>query len=169
MGTRNKHRKENEVIGSVTAEVIERCVSPVLIIPEHAKFDFNDITTHILFTTNFDERTLNSIERMMLLFKKLDIKLFFTHVGQSTNSWDEIKLSGIKNYFSKHYPEIPNEYEIIIGKEFIDEVEKQIKLLDINLVVINTHKKNLLVKFFNPGIARKMVFQSNIPIIVFHS
>ena len=168
MGTRNRRQKEKERIGSVTCEVVDNSDCPTLIIPENSTLSL-DSTIKVLFATNFDQRTLNTLERMMLLMKKLDISIFFTHFSSETDSWNEVKLMGIKNYFSNHYKNIPCEYRVIHGKNLLEEISQQINDLGVNLVIVNSHKRNLFAKLLNPSTARKMILQSETPILVFHS
>ena len=54
MGTRGKNQKDIDLIGSVTAEIIERSHTTVLAIPENTPFNrFNEVK-RIAFMTNFD-------------------------------------------------------------------------------------------------------------------
>lgn len=58
MGTRGKNQKDIDLIGSVTAEIIERSHTTVLAIPENTPFNrFNEVK-RIAFMTNFDQRDL---------------------------------------------------------------------------------------------------------------
>ena len=56
MGTRGKNQKDIDLIGSVTAEVIERSRVPVLAIPENTPFKQLAEAKRIAFITNFDQR-----------------------------------------------------------------------------------------------------------------
>ena len=58
MGTRGKNQKDIDLIGSVTAEVIERSRVPVLAIPENTPFKEFNAVKRIAFITNFDQRDL---------------------------------------------------------------------------------------------------------------
>lgn len=58
MGTRGKNQKDIDLIGSVTAEVIERSRVPVLAIPENTPFKEFSAVKRIAFITNFDQRDL---------------------------------------------------------------------------------------------------------------
>lgn len=170
MGTRGKNQKEYDLIGSVTAEVIEHCCVPVLAIPESVfaeKISFKNV----LFATNFDDRTLISFDKMMNLIGKLSFKLFFTHFESRKDAWNEIKLSGIKHYFSLNYPNIETDYSIISDKsgDILVGFDNFVKEHDISLIVLNTHRRNLFAQLFNPSIARKMVFHARTPILVFHT
>lgn len=170
MGTRGKNQKEYELIGSVTAEVIEHCSVPVLAIPESvlaSKTPFGNV----LFATNFDDKTLSSFDNMMKLLGEFKFKLFFVHFEAKKDAWNEIKLSGIKHYFSKNYPDIETDYSIISEESgnILVGFDKFVAKHQIGLIVLNTHKRNLFAQLFNPSIAKKMVFHAKVPILVFHT
>lgn len=62
MGTRGKSQKDIDLIGSVTAEIIDRSRTAVLAIPENTPFkEFNEVK-RIAFLTNFDQRDLIAFE-----------------------------------------------------------------------------------------------------------
>ena len=56
MGTRGKNQKDIDLIGSVTAEVIDRSRTAVLAIPENTPFKQFSEVKRIAFITNFDQR-----------------------------------------------------------------------------------------------------------------
>lgn len=58
MGTRGKNQKDIDLIGSVTAEVIDRSRTAVLAIPENTPFKQFSEAKRIAFITNFDQRDL---------------------------------------------------------------------------------------------------------------
>mgnify|MGYP000408817485 FL=1 len=53
MGTRGKNQKDIDLIGSVTAEVIERSRVPVLAIPENTPFKQFSEVKRVAFITKF--------------------------------------------------------------------------------------------------------------------
>ena len=55
MGTRGKNQKDIDLIGSVTAEVIDRSRTAVLAIPENTPFKQFSEAKRIAFITNFDQ------------------------------------------------------------------------------------------------------------------
>ena len=169
MGTRGKNQKEEDLIGSVTAEVIEHASVPVLAIPESSEAQAIKDIKNILFATNFDDRTLLSFERMMNLLKGFKFNLFLAHFETKRDDWNSIKLAGIKDFFATNYPQITTNYSVISGDDVLQAFDEFILEKNINLIVLNTHKRNLFARLFNPSMARKMVFHAHTPILVFHT
>ncbi len=171
MGTRGKDKKEEDLIGSVTAEVIEHATVPVLAIPENSDLQmFNDTPKKILFATNFDDRMIISFRRMMELLKDLNISLLIAHFEDKHNDWNEIKLAGLRDFCRQNYPSVQTDYIIVPGKQnTLDSFDKLVSEHHIDVIALNTHKRRLFASLFNPSIARKMVFHARTPILVFHS
>lgn len=169
MGTRGRDRKEQDLIGSVTAELIDRSNIPILAIPEDANlFDLNKVN-NIAYATNFDSKDLIAFEKLFALLKPFKFKVHFIHIEQTINAWNEIKLAGIKEYFKKHYPELETEYHLINGKDMLNSLDNFINENNIDIVSFSTHKRNIVFRLFNPSFARKMIFHANTPMLIFHA
>lgn len=167
MGTRGKDQKGMDLIGSVTAEVIEMTSIPILAIPENTSFsDFRQVR-NISFLTNFSQRDLVSFDAMMSFFRSYDVNVFFTHIQNSkTDKWSVIKLEGIQQYFGNRYPNIQIDYKLISGSDMTSVVETFVEDNDIDLIALTTAKRNLFERIFRPSVSRKMLFSSDIPLFV---
>ena len=170
MGTRGKKVKTtNELIGSVTAEVIDFCSSPVFALPMETPFKTPDDVKKIAFLTNFDQKDLIAIDSIISMFSNKDLEIHFIHATEKNEVWNEIMLTGIKTYFHDHYPNVTTKYEIIDGalsnlKIMDDYLAKQ----KIDVLAFNMRKRSLFARLFNPGLAYKMVLHSNTPLFVTH-
>ncbi len=169
MGTRGKNQKDVDLIGSVTAEIIDRSKVPVFAIPENTPFkSFSDVK-RIAFGTSFEQKDLLAVDSLFRMFEKFDIEYYLFHVTNKQDAWNEIKLSGIKDYFEKQYPKITIKYEIIDATDFVLNLEKFIRNNSIDIISLTTHKRNIFARIFNPSMARKMLFHTDTPMLVLHS
>lgn len=168
MGTRGKDRKDIDLIGSVTAEVINQTKTPVLAIPENTPFRSLSEIGKIAFGTSFDQKDLIAVDSLIKMFMSFDIEYYLFHLSHKPDTWDEIKLAGIKEYFAKQYPDLPLHYEIIDANDFLVSMERFIKTNGIDMISLATHKRNLLTRLFNPSVAHKMLFHTDTPLLAFH-
>jgi nucleotide-binding universal stress UspA family protein len=168
MGTRGSDRKDVDLIGSVTAEVIEMAKIPVFAIPEKTPFrNFSDVK-RIAFGTSFEQNDLITFDTLFKMFRSHDIEYYLFHIThEQENAWTEVKLAGIKEYFAKQYPDLENKikYDILDARDFILSLEKFIRDNKIDIIAISTHKRNLLARMFNPSVARKMLFHTDTPLL----
>ncbi|MDP4277720.1 MAG: universal stress protein [Bacteroidota bacterium] len=166
MGTHGLGSKEGDLMGSVTVEVMERSRVPVFAFPENLPFGkLSDIKT-IGFITNFEQRDLIAFESMMQLLKSYQFKVYFIHLSSDPEKWDEIKLSGIKEYFGKLYPGIECSYCMIRGDQLIDELNDFIMERNIDMIAMPAQKRSIFSRLFNASLATKMLFHSKTPVLV---
>lgn len=167
MGTKGRNAKELDLIGSVTAEVMDGCKTPIFAVPEDAKArNILDIK-RMVFLTNFQEREFKAFDIMMKFIKPYPVKLFLAHIAKKEDVWNEIKLSGLQKYISEEYPQLETEYRLIDQTESLEEsLEKFIEDNNIDMISLSSSRRNLFARMFNPGIARRMLFHSDTPILV---
>ncbi|MDD3727402.1 MAG: universal stress protein [Dysgonamonadaceae bacterium] len=170
MGTRGSNKKEHDLIGSVTAEVIEGCKTPIFAIPENSELRDISSMKKIVFLTNFQDREFVAIATLMEFIKNYPIRVSFVHVTKKEDRWNEIKLTGLNNYFKEHYPNILTDYSIISSNEGIPEaLEKFVNENTIDMISLSSSPRNIFARMFNPGIARRMLFHTNTPMLVIKS
>ena len=167
MGTKGKNAKELDLIGSVTAEVMDGCKTPIFAVPEEAKVRNISEIKRLVFLTNFQEREFKAFEVMMKFLKPYPIKLFLAHIAKKGDIWNEIKLSGIQKYLSEEYPHLETEYRLIDQAENLEEsLEQFIEDNDIDMISLSSSRRNIFARMFNPVIARRMLFHSDTTILV---
>ena len=167
MGTHGK-KISTELIGSVTAEVMEFSASPVFAVPLPVTLHSPDDIKRVAFLTNFDQKDLIAIDKTIELCKNAALELYFIHASDKNEKWNEVMLGGIKSYFDNHYPQLTTHYSLIgsvASPELIDEFLKTNK---IDLLAFNTRRRRLFSRLFNSGLAYKLVLNSDTMLFVTH-
>lgn len=169
MGTRGKNQKEMDLIGSVTGEVIEVNKVPVLAIPENVPFvDLRD-AKNIAFATSFNQRDLVAFDAFMEIIKDYDLNIHLFNISTSKNEWNEIRLTGVHEYFKKQYPHAHISHTVLADGDLLLAIEKFVRDKQIDVIALSTYRRNILARMFNPSIARKMLFHTDTPLLVMHS
>ncbi|MFV0471464.1 MAG: universal stress protein [Paludibacteraceae bacterium] len=168
MGTKSRIRKKDELIGSVTSEVLEGSSQPVVAVPENGNFRQPNKVKRIAFLTNFDQKDLIAIDETISLYNNDNLEVFFIHSSDKKDAWDEIKLTGIKDYFSNHYPGLKTEYALLEKEENLKQIHSFLDNNDIDLVALNAKKRSLFARFFNQGIVTRLLFNVDTPLLVMH-
>lgn len=167
MGTRGKNAKELDLIGSVTAEVMDGCRTPIFAIPEASKVRNPSELKRVVFLTNFQEREFKAFDIMMNYLKPYNVKMYLAHIAKKEDVWNEIKLSGLQKYLAEHYPEMDTEYRLIDQSESLEVcLEKFVEDNKIDMISMSSSRRSIFARMFNPGIARKMLFHSDTPLLV---
>lgn len=169
MGTRGKDQKDIDLIGSVTAEVIERSKHTVFAVPENTPFKTFKGVNKIAFVTNFDQRDLIAFDSLIKAFKPFNFSVSLIHLAEVKDTWNEIKLAGIKDYFQKQYPQLEMSYDVVKEDNILSNFDQYIKEKHIDVITITSYKRNIFARLFNPGIARKMIFHTDTPLLVINN
>jgi len=159
-----------DVVGSITVDIIYNAKVPVLVIPEKSPEKELAEFNRVVYATNFDEKDFVVIEKLVGLMKPFDVKVFCVHVGKESKSdWDQARLEGMKELLTKNYAEKDFACRLISGDNIPEALDKFIKEENIDVLSLTTHKRNMISRLFNPSIAKKMIFHSNTPLLIFHA
>jgi nucleotide-binding universal stress UspA family protein len=167
MGTRGMKQKNMDMIGSVTAEIIELTDVPLLAVPEQITYYNLHKIRRLAFATSFNQHDLMAFDRFVALmenYPQAEIQLF--NISTSKNEWNEIRLSGIHTYLKKQYPNLILDYTVLDDGDLLEAIEKFVKEKQIDMIAFSTHRRSMIMRIFSPDIARKMLFHSNTPLFV---
>ncbi len=170
MGTRGAELGGIKSFGSVTADIIRKANVPVIAVPKGYDAYEQKLPKRVLYASNFDETDYSALRRLVSFVKPFNSKIFCVHASlDSYDSFNESQMKKIKNYLfetiDSHKIEcgILNTYDIQQGIEmFVEEKE-------IDILAVTTHKRSFIQRLFEPSITKKFLFQTQIPLLVFHA
>ena len=169
MGTKSKGETIKELLGSVTSDVVRKAHVPVLTIPAESSIDLNRIS-NILFITDFSGTDYKSLHKLMLLITPFKTLIHCIKVNTSTpDKWDKDKMNKFSEYCATTYRNHKIKAGILYSENFIDTLDKFILDNSIDIIAMTRKKRNVISSLFHPGITRKILFHTNIPLLVFHS
>jgi nucleotide-binding universal stress UspA family protein len=157
-------------VGSIAADVIYNSVSPVLIIPEKSPvFDVSEIRK-VVYATDFDEKDFAAIDTLMSLLYTFNAKVYCVHIdNHRLETWDLARVEGMKKILCEKYRLQEFECRLLEGNSISEALEQFIESESIDILSLTTRKRSMISRLFNPSLARKMAFHTNIPLLVFHS
>lgn len=171
LGRKGLSNNKRNIMGNVTADIIEMTNVPVMVVPENSKFkDVADIK-HIAFLTNFQKRDLESFDHLVDILRPYpDMKVTLLHVNvisKKGEKWKESELSEMQKYFNIKYPELNIGYKLIDSPDMIETINNFIKEESVNIVSLNTRRRNLFGRIFLPSISRKVLSESDVTLVIF--
>lgn len=167
MGTHGR-KIDSELIGSVTAEVIESCNVPVYAVPVQMQLEKVKKVKKLAFLTNFDQKDLIAIDKTIELFMNDEFEIYFIHSSDKSKAWSEVMLGGIKNYFTNHYPKLNANYSLLGDETSPEIIDNFLSKNNIDVLALNSRRRRLFSRLFNPGLAYKMVLNTDTPLFVTH-
>ncbi|WP_101688278.1 universal stress protein [Dysgonomonas massiliensis] len=170
MGTKGSDHNEVNALGSVTANVIDMTDIPVLTIPKYTEYTEAANMKHVVFCTNFSQRDLITFDLLINFIngKKRSPKITLLHFDQKRKErvLGEEKLAKIREYFDTRYPTFDISVKMINTEDMFESMSRFIEDEDVNLVAINSSRRNLFVRIFVPSVSRKILARSKAPMLV---
>jgi nucleotide-binding universal stress UspA family protein len=156
-------------LGSIAADIMYNATMPVMIVPEDTSEEILGNFSNVLYATNFDEKDFASLDKLMRLLKPFKINLKCVHVGQPHgDGWDMARLEGMKDVLHEKYKDHEFKCHLIVGKDILNSLEKYIQEEKVDIMSLTTHKRNMITRLFNPSLAKRMIFHTHTPLLVFH-
>lgn len=169
MGTRGADQKESDMIGSVTAEVLDQGRFTVLTVPEPADLAKQLSPTNILFMSNLDQDDILAMDTMYRMLSPTNANVSIVHIPKKRRFSDSSADKAMRrlgdyctaNFKNVHFVTVPVRQE---------DSEKEFAMLNdqnhYDLIVVPNRRKNAFSRLFNPGLAHKILFCSDIPMLV---
>lgn len=163
MGTREAVRKEKDMIGSVTAEVLDACRATTITIPSNCKATSFFHPHDIIFFCNLDQGDMLALDMLARVLPDNNAAITLIHIpSQRDRLRDTTKaLNILTEYCRTNYPGIsftPKEIEP-------SGIEDELTNNHIDLIVVANKKKNIFARIFNPGIAHRILFRTDVPMM----
>jgi len=176
MGKRGIGLFDTNLTGSVTNKAIQSSSIPVLVSNPTIKRRRPNIKK-ILVPFNLNEDIISSIEYSVFLARKFNSTITIVYVEEYFTSTVEMPLhvlDDLRNYFNKKLDNLVNKYKkkgIKIDTKVIESVNtylgilRQCESLKPDLIVMNTHGRKGLKKYFIGSIAEKIINDMPCPVL----
>jgi len=170
MGTRGMDKKVVDLIGSVTAEIIVSAKVPVLAIPESFNYNNIDNIKTIGYLSVFEKTDFEAVEKLSNIVNSIDVSIVCSHISnRSDYDKNKVKMDGLIEHFRKHTVETPLFFKIIENEDFWVGIESFVQSENIDILSFTTFKRSLISRLLNSSVAKKMLFHSTTPLLVFHA
>ena len=165
MVTRGQKKKGEQLIGSVTAEVLDDCKVPILSLPENCNFKEIKEIKEVIYLCNLDQHDVICIDTFMRMFEFPDVTVTLIPITEKKDKNLKAKLLNLKDYFNKIYPTAHFITAIIAQKTFMADFNHYESQRGTELIVVPNRRKNAFMRLFNPGIAHRLLFERDLPLL----
>lgn len=170
MGTRASERKERELIGSVSAEVLDAGRFSVLTVPEPLEIHGCLDVRRVLFFCNLEQQDILAIDSFSRLIQpaegtevsivRMPPRRRFARSASAASS------APLLAYCREHYPS----WTFSFTETNPDDIAASIRQLHadtgFDLIVVPNRRKSLLGRVFSPGLANTILFRADLPMLV---
>ena len=168
LGSKGKGEKQGEIIGSVVFKVLDKSRVPVLAIPQNSRYNAEGEVKNIAYATDFDDSDYLAIRRLLSIVSAFKVQVHCVHVSKDSHkSWDKVKIEALKDYFKKVNRHLNVICHLLEGEDIIKEFEVFSETHRIDLFALVNRKRGILSRLFNPSLTKKLVYHSQVPLLVF--
>lgn len=170
MATRGASRRNRELIGSVTAEVLDSCRVPMFIVPEHHTMPAISAINKVVFFCNLDQQDILAMDTFQRMFSyPEDAEIFLVAVNPRVTALKS-KIEAMEAYFAENYPTSKfKALPIGLGDDFRKRFEGALTEEGIQLLVVPNRRRNIFQRIFNPSVAHRILFERDIPMLALPS
>ena len=169
MGTRGADKKGKDMIGSVTAEVLDDGRFTVLTVPEPVDAETSLRPRNILFFSNLNQDDILALDTLYRTFDDAEAHVTIVHVPKRKRFSDTSTGKALdrlgeycrKNFHHYHFKTVP-----LNGNVDIEEFAALQAEFKFDLIAVPNRRRNAFSRLFNPGLAHKILFQTDIPMLV---
>lgn len=165
MATRERSKKESELIGSVTAEVLDSCRTPVFTIPENYNFPGVAAIRKLVCFCNLDRNDLATIDILMRMFSYPDVDITLVPADDRAGAGNTGRLKTLCSTLTANYPTAKFDTKIFRQRAMREELDSFLRESGAELIIVPNKKTNLFRRLFNPGIAHKILFECDVPLL----
>lgn len=165
MSTRGINKKEEELIGSVAAEVLDSCQVPVFTIPDnYSQEDMMHLGRFLMFCT-LEQYDVLGLENMMKTFDSPEADVWLMPITHRNMIEAKAQLEQLYDKLCKAWPNIQFHQALLEESKINDQIDDFIKENKIDLVIAPNRKAGIFTRLFRPSVAHQCLFALDLPML----
>ncbi|MBS9525993.1 universal stress protein [Litoribacter alkaliphilus] len=166
MGTQGASGIKKVLLGSNTADVIKETKTPVLAIPNSARFDrLKDITVAV----ELKKEDPKAIEKLIELTSPLGLPYEVLHIDKGGNFDTEISFKGFKSHLTETFPHLHFDYFNQKDENFNKGLEKFLNDHPDTLLVMFSKSRSFFEQLFSKSHTVETAYHTHVPLMVIKS
>lgn len=168
MATRGVDKKEEDLIGSVTAEVLDSCRVPVLTVPDNQILENPNSGRHgnYMIFCNLDQQDIITVDTLMRMFNYPECNVTLVPVPSRLKGKAGARIEALCKFLKDNYPASKFSVSIPADGRFREEIDRLTREKKIELLIVPNKKTNVFSRIFHPTIAHKFLFERDMPMLV---
>jgi len=163
-GTRGAgHDSMDKIFGTVSTAILDNAPCPVILVPQGYQYKFID---NIIFSTNLNHSDPYELWRAIEVIKPHQPTVRCVHVVDKEADKENIQIERFAKFMIEKSPAVETIFNIEVGEDIEDIIEKYAADYDAELIVMHREKKNLWTKIIGRSHTKRMVSTLQIPLMV---
>jgi nucleotide-binding universal stress UspA family protein len=166
LGTVGRQEAPKSILAGVAEEIIKRLNIPVYAIPGPVQKAYFD-EMRILYATDFNESDNSSLNRLLKIVEPFDTSITCIHIDSSHNPSSDTKMNELNKMLRMEYGQYKIECCLIEDEDVFHGIKEFASKNRINLLSITTQKRGIFEILFKPNLFKKILQESNLPMLIF--
>ncbi|NOT52425.1 MAG: universal stress protein [Chitinophagaceae bacterium] len=168
MGTLGNSAFKEKVFGSNTAALLGKTDVPMLVIPLLAQWKLPETILVTINKFDGDTAVLEPVFKLAGVYGATVQVATFTDTDDDyveDFEEDEIKITAYRDLVRKKYPGTEIQAVHLASPHLRASLKNWIGNNNIDMLVMLTHKRNVIESIFNPSVTKKMTYHTDIPLL----
>jgi nucleotide-binding universal stress UspA family protein len=167
LGTVGK-RETDSVFAGIANELVVGLDIPLYAIP--GPFTVADLEkVNILYATDFNEKDNTSLNHLLEIVEPFDKRITCIHIDTEQSPSKRERMDELNVLLQKEYSQHSISCQLIEDEDVYHGIKAYAEQNRINLLSFTSQKKGIFEKLFRPNLFRKILQESNLPILIFPS
>ncbi len=166
MGTHGADNHNRNIVGSVTAEVLDSCRTSVLTIPENCTWASSGMPVHTVFFTTLSQEDILALDTLYRLFPECTLNITLVALPPSRFSKPQPDdLDRLLKYCRNNYPAFSFKASPLSLANPVEDFEMITTAHQVDMIAVGSRRKNIFSRLFNPTLAHRLLFHADIPLM----
>ncbi|MBC5775319.1 universal stress protein [Pontibacter sp. KCTC 32443] len=165
MATKGESNLARTFFGTISTNIAQEITVPILTIPE--TYEGTSIK-RVLYATDFDKADTQVLEALQQLLQPFGPVIECVHVADEPSQKDNKKLEELRSALQQTATTNLT-YTFLEGNDVANALQKFVSEQAIDLIALTTRSRTLLGSLLNPSLTKRMVLESQVPLLIFHS
>lgn len=165
MGTKGASGLREVFFGSNTARIIEQAGCPVIAIPVEAKFRG---IRHITYAGDYNKSEIKALKKLVDLARSFNAQLNILHIYTKDEPTAMEAMREYKLIAEKELDYGNLSFQLLHGERVEEGLEEFTKSGATDLLVLSTHKRDLIDRLFGSSITKRLAYHTTVPLMAFH-
>lgn len=151
-------------ISKASSKIIQSSNCPVCILPNEAPFKE---PKKIIYATNFQEQDVLNITNLANFASAFDATIYVVHVSDKPEFEEQIKITGLKSLVKDESAYEKIKFRTVKSHDFMIGIDNYANEKDVDMIAVMRENKTIFQAFFAANHARKIIYKTNLPVIVY--
>lgn len=167
MGTHGSDSNSRELLGSVTAEVLDGCRSAVLTVPADTAWATTSMPSSTLFFVTPGQEDILVLDTLYRMFPDTSLKVSIAVIpAKNSDPESTARAAGLLlSYCRENYPAFSFKTLQMSVTDPIADFDRLRDKHPIDMIVIGNKRKNAFSRFFSPTLAHRLLFHTDVPLL----